>query len=47
TAKQINPDLYPTEVTAQGKTRAEVRAELAQARRDGSLNVNGNEYPIN
>lgn len=27
-------------------TRAEVRAELVQAQKDGSLSINDNEYPV-
>ena len=40
TAKELRPDLYPSQAAA-GKSRTQVLAELAQAQRDGTAFVTG------
>ncbi len=36
----MHPQLYPAQVVAEGKTRAEVKAELAEAIRTGDMLAN-------
>ena len=40
-ANELNPGRYPAQPAAQGKTREQVKAELAQAIRTGNTLANG------
>ena len=43
---EINPSKYPSKPSQLGKTRAQVQAELSEAKRLGLLKFSDSEYPV-